>query len=95
MSGTDVDPLAVELVRHEIESFDEQEFVVLQIGCLSSFSSESAIYSKCLARSGRLSTISTFMKSPVPTVGSAAPYTKTSSSPGALRRAVRLLGTRR
>ena len=26
VSGTDVDPLAVELVRHEIESFDEQEF---------------------------------------------------------------------
>ena len=26
MSGTDVDPLAVELVRHEIESFDEQAF---------------------------------------------------------------------
>ena len=26
VSGTDVDPLAVELVRHEIESFDEQAF---------------------------------------------------------------------
>ncbi len=26
VSGTDVDPLAVELIRHEIELFDEQEF---------------------------------------------------------------------
>ena len=95
VSGTDVDPLAVEIVRHEIESVDEHSFVVPRTSCSSSFSSESATFSIGLIRSGRLSTISTFTKLPVQIVVSEVPFTKTSLSPVALTRLVRLLGAPR
>ena len=94
VSGTDVDPLAVELVRHEIESVDEQvfgraadrlfEFLQQRVGHL--FHEPNAKWTPVH--------YFYFMKSPVPSAANATIFTKTSSSPVALIKSVRLFEIR-